>query len=413
MIKDWYGNIPSGWNIAPLKLFCYEINEKNNPIKSTKILSLMKDKGVIPYEEKGNVGNTSKTDLSGYKLAYKDSIIINSMNVKIGSVGISDYDGCVSPAYYVYKIKDNCPCITRYINYIFQTREYQKYLGRFGKGIMEIREKVASYDIKKSKIPYPDKSTQIKICNKLDTICNNIDESISNLDLLINQYNDYKRALVSKVVTEGINKTEMVKSQYEHIGFHPSSWKEVRIKRILVESSERTQEAKEEPLSMSQKYGLIPTKDMELIPNMASNFLNCKVVHINDLVFNKLKAHLGVFAKSNYEGIVSPDYAVYRAKKNDNMLYLQYLFHTPKYINQFIKYSRGIGQGLTRLYTQEFFNIKIALPSIEEQNQITEYIDKKCKEIDKIIEDKIKMKDDLLKYKKSLIYQYITGKKEV
>jgi len=413
MNDEWYGSVPNTWNVAPLKIFCDEINEKNNPIKSTNILSLMKDIGVIPYEDKGNVGNTSKTDLSGYKIAYKNSIIINSMNVKIGSVGISEYDGCVSPAYYVYKIKDNCPCITRYINYIFQTREYQKYLGRYGKGIMEIREKVSSYDIKKSKIPYPDKDTQIKICDKLDLISKNIDDSIINIEKIIEKYKEYKIALISKAVTEGIHQTEKKKSELEHIGFYPNSWKEVRLKRILSESSERTENGEEEPLSMSQKYGLIPTKEMELIPNMASDFSNCKIVHVNDLVFNKLKAHLGVFAKSNYEGIVSPDYAVYKAKNGDNMLFLQYLFHTPKYINQFIRYSRGIGQGLTRLYTQELFNIKIALPSIKEQNEITEYIDTKCNEIDKIIEDKYKMKEDLLRYKKSIIYQYITGKKEV
>ena len=220
--------------------------------------------------------------------------------------------------------------------------------------------------------------------------------------------------MITETVTKGLDKTAiMQESKFEHIGAVPAHWEVKKIKYVLSESGERTKTGKEEPLSMSQKWGLIPTKDMDMIPNMASSFDNCKIVHVNDLVFNKLKAHLGVFAKSGYEGLVSPDYAVYQAKNNDNMLFLEYVFKTPQYISQFIKYSKGVAQGLTRLYTEELFSIYIAMPPKEEQNRITEVVKERCAEIDALIAKKEAFVEEMETYKKSLIYEYVTGKKEV
>ena len=94
---EWAGNVPEDWKIIELRYATKQINESNNPIKFENILSLTNTQGVIPYEEKGNLGNISKSDISQYKIAYKNTVIINSMNLKIGSVGVSNYDGCVSP----------------------------------------------------------------------------------------------------------------------------------------------------------------------------------------------------------------------------------------------------------------------------------------------------------------------------
>ena len=84
---EWIGKYPAEWNLSPLRGIVDNINEKNNPIKFTNVLSLTNKLGVVPYEEKGDLGNISKEDISQYKIAYKDKVIINSMNLKIGSVG--------------------------------------------------------------------------------------------------------------------------------------------------------------------------------------------------------------------------------------------------------------------------------------------------------------------------------------
>lgn len=146
---------------------------------------------------------------------------------------------------------------------------------------------------------------------------------------------------------------------------------------------------------------------------MASSFVGAKITHVGDLVFNKLKAHLGVFAVSKYEGLVSPDYAVYYKTARADMRYLEYLFKTPQYILEFRKRSSGVGAGLTRLYTGDLFAMYSASPSLEEQQEIAAYLDKKCAEIDSLIASKEKFIAKLESYKKSLIYEYVTGKKEV
>ena len=190
---DWVGSIPYEWETVPLKYVISEINEKNNPIRFNNILSLTNTLGVVPYEEKGNQGNNSKEDITQYKLAYKDTIIVNSMNLKIGSVGLSKYDGCVSPVYYVFKGKSNTDI--RFINYLFQS-EFQKYLGKFGKGILEIREKIAMYDVLHAYIPYPSYDIQKRIANYLDEKCSLIDNIIVENNKEIELLNEYRVSFI-------------------------------------------------------------------------------------------------------------------------------------------------------------------------------------------------------------------------
>ena len=164
---------------------------------------------------------------------------------------------------------------------------------------------------------------------------------------------------------------------------------------------------------MSQKLGLVPTKMLDVIPNMASSFVGAKLAYVDDLVFNKLKAHLGVFSVSKYDGLVSPDYAVYYSTGKVHLKYLEYLFKTPQCISEFRKRSTGIAAGLTRLYTDGLFAIECPFPDMSEQIQIVDYLNEKCEQIDRLMAIKQAKIEKLEQYKKSLIYEYVTGKKEV
>ena len=116
---------------------------------------------------------------------------------------------------------------------------------------------------------------------------------------------------------------------------------------------------------------------------------------------------------SRYEGLVSPDYAVYYSVGRCDVRYLERIFKTPQYINEFKKRSTGVGAGLTRLYTSDLFDMYTALPSDSEQQEIAAYLDEKCAAIDSLIASKEALITELEAYKKSLIYEYVTGKKEV
>ena len=408
----WIGEIPEGWNIDRLQVALQEIVEKNSPIKTDYILSLTNNRGVIPYTDKGDVGNKSKDNLEEYKVAYPNTIVANSMNILIGSVGICDYYGCVSPVYYVFQATEKGSL--RFFNYIMSSEPFQKHLRQYANGILEIRLRLSSSNILKRYVPFPSLAEQQKIAEFLDRKCAEVDEMIALQEQIIEELKAYKQSVITEAVTKGLNPAAPMRdSGIEWIGQIPEHWTTIRIKYLLGERKERSEYGKEEPLSMSQKYGLIPTKEMDTIPNMASSFEGAKIVYPEDLVFNKLKAHLGVFATSKYNGLVSPDYAVYFGLGRALMPFMEYMFKTPQYISEFRKTATGVGSGLTRLYTSDLFSMPFPLPSIEEQGVIVTYIKEKCTDIDSLIQTKQSKIDSLKEYKKSIIYEYVTGKKEV
>ena len=273
---------------------------------------------------------------------------------------------------------------------------------------------------KKFKIVLPCLSEQKIISNFLNVKTAELDSIISKKEKLIKKLREAQRSLVLEVVTGKvkIDNCRLVKRQLgemkdsgvEWLGLMPKDWRIKRTKYLLYESNKRSVLGKEEPLSMSQKYGLIRSSDMEQIPNQSLSFKGNKLCKKGDLVFNKLKSHLGVFSVSNQEGIVSPDYAVYRPFKGTNIKFLEYLFKTPLYINEFNKYSKGVGTGLTRLYTSDLFNIVSLLPSLEEQNGIVCYINNKTAEIELLIKTVGHEIQKLKEAKQSLIYEAVTGK---
>lgn len=263
-------------------------------------------------------------------------------------------------------------------------------------------------------IPMPPLAEQERIAAFLDAECAEIDTVLEKTRASIEEYKKLKQAIITQAVTKGIRGDRPMKdSGIEWIGDIPVEWDVIRVKQLLKERNERSKEGKEEPLSMSQKVGLVPTKFLESIPNMASSFVGAKLAYVDDLVFNKLKAHLGVFSVSRYDGLVSPDYAVYCSTGKSNLKYLEYIFKTPQCIGEFRKKSTGIAAGLMRLYTEGLFSIYLPYPALSEQEEIAEYLNEKCAGIDALIVKKQQYLIEIENYKKSLIYEYVTGKKEV
>lgn len=264
------------------------------------------------------------------------------------------------------------------------------------------------------KVALPPISEQLKISQFLYSECARIDAVMEQTRASIEEYKKLKQSVITQAVTKGIRPNRPMKdSGIDWIGQIPTEWSLIRIKWLLHERNERSVFGNEEPLSMSQKYGLIPTKEMDMVPNMAASFIGAKLCYKGDLVFNKLKAHLGVFAVSHYDGLVSPDYAVYSSMGKANLKYLEYLFKTPQYIGEFKKKSTGVGAGLTRLYTDGLYSIVCGLPPIEEQSEIDRYLEEKINEMNALIAKKEQFLSELESYKKSLIFEYVTGKKEV
>ena len=403
---QWLGEIPSHWEVKRLASFFSErrvkVSDKDYPPLSVTKL------GIFPQWE--NVAKTNDGD--NRKLVRKGDFVINSRSDRKGSSGVSDKDGSVSLINIV--LKPRKVIHVGYSNYLLKSYKFIEEYYRNGRGIVADLWTTRFDEMKMIKLAIPTLIEQEAISNYLDSVTSKIDTAIAQQQKMIDLLNERKQIIINNAVTKGLNpNVKMKDSGVEWIGEIPEHWEVIRIKHLLRESKIRSMRGKEEPLSMSQSYGLIPTKNMETIPNMASSYAGAKIVRKGNLVFNKLKAHLGVFNVSKYDGLVSPDYAVYSSLGKVNLRFLEYLFKTPKCIHEFVKLITGVGAGLSRLYTSDLFSIYCAIPSLEEQNSICSYIQNRTLKIDESIMLYRKQISLLQERKQIIINDVVTGKVKV
>lgn len=404
----WVGQIPDDWNIKRGK---FTLKLLNRPVLDTdEVITCFRDGEVTLRRNRREDGFTVALKEIGYQGLEPGDLVIHGMDGFAGSIGISDSRGKSSPVLVVCDSDEN----KRYIMYYLRAMAYNDVFTALATGI-----RVRSCDLrwnKLSELPYilPSIQEQEQVAEAIESCTQNVNALMVNVQTQIEKLKSYKQSLITEVVIKGLDPTAPMKdSGVEWIGEIPAVWDTVRVKQLLRERKERSAEGKEEPLSMSQKVGLVPTKTLDAIPNPASSYVGAKLAFVNDLVFNKLKAHLGVFSVSKYDGLVSPDYAVYYSTGVVDLKYLEYLFKTPQCISEFSKRSTGIAAGLTRLYTDGLFAIECPLPPKDEQQAIVAYLDEKWTQIDRLIAIKQAKIEKLEQYKRSLIYEYVTGKREV
>ena len=200
---SWIGMIPEHWETKRVSTFLHERKEKYNGDDSLSLLSLLKGKGVIPYEEKGNIGNKAKEDVSTYKVTRKGDVVVNCMNVIIGSSGITDYDGYISPAYYSFIpiVKETSIIYKHWLS----LPQMQGAIRCMAKGILEIRLRVSSQQLLSMKIPIPPKVEQHAIVAYIDEKCKKIDTLVSELQAEIDNMKEYKQRLIADCVTGQVN----------------------------------------------------------------------------------------------------------------------------------------------------------------------------------------------------------------
>ena len=408
---EWVGAIPAAWGVHRIASHFQEIKEKNTANAYSNALQFKMGK-IIAKPQKWDEDETNET-YSAYTVVHPNTIMINGLNLEFDfvtqRVARVECNGIITSAYIALSPRNDINA--EYICYLLKSYDACRAFHSMGRGL----RKILSYsELKNKPIVVPPLAKQEHIAAFLDAECAEIDAVLEKTRASIEEYKKLKQAIITQAVTKGIRGDRPMKdSGIEWIGDIPAEWDVIRVKQLLKERNERSKEGKEEPLSMSQKVGLVPTKFLESIPNMASSFVGAKLAYVDDLVFNKLKAHLGVFSVSRYDGLVSPDYAVYCSTGKSNLKYLEYIFKTPQCIGEFRKKSTGIAAGLMRLYTEGLFSIYLPYPALSEQEEIAEYLNEKCAGIDALIVKKQQYLIEIENYKKSLIYEYVTGKKEV
>ena len=415
---EWIGEIPADWNIKRVKAVLCERNESNNPIRTDKILSLTNDRGVIPYEEKGDVGNKSKEDLTGYKLAYPGDIVLNSMNVFIGSVALSSYFGCVSPVYYMLYPRNKNDSVS-FFNYLFQTKELQTKLHGYGNGIMEIRMRIQMSKLNSVQLPVPPSDVQHKIANYLDRKCSRIDAIIARQQEVIEKLKAYKLSVITEAVTKGLNPNVPMKdSGVEWIGEIPEHWKIAKLKNYchlktgITPSTSNAEWFDGEvqwftPGDFNESYQLAKSKRTLSINALESSV--AVVAPVNTVMIIGIGATAGKVGFSVVEcsfnqqitalltNSVNPKFLMYWMIANSKFLRETALFTTLPILN-----NQTIGSYLL-----------LCPENDTEEKQIADYLDEKCNELECTIAAKEKIISKLAEYKKALIYEVVTGKREV
>lgn len=418
---EWIGEIPEGWEIKRLGAILQERNEVNNPIQTTSILSLTNNRGVIPYSEKGNQGNKAKDDLTGYKIAHIGDIVLNSMKVIIGSVGLSNYYGAVSPVYYMLFPRNNIETNIQYYNYLFQTTAFQQSLRGYGNGILEIRMRIQMQKLKTVLLPVPTFLEQSNITVYLDASLSKLNILLSKIRSSIEEYKKLKQAVITQAVTKGVRgEREMKDSGVGWIGAIPKDWEIKRLKSFctIVDCKNRTPD-----VFPDGKYTVVRTtciKDCSFSyeGSYQTDTTNFKAwtlkgqPHKGDIFFTR-EAPVGeACLVPNADNLCMGQRVMFfRPEDNSDARYIMYSIYGPL-VREYIA-SKNSGSTVGHLKLGQVACIPIFYCPPLEQKEIADYLDAKCAEIAGLIAKKEQLVKELENYKKSLIYEVVTGKREV
>ena len=353
----------------------------------------------------------------GFQVQSNDILITTRGTIgKIFRISKEFHKGIIHPCIIKFRINDNLYDY-ELLELIFNNSDIisRQLLYESNSTTIEV---IYSDTLKSIKVPCWEMPLQKKIRDYLKAKCTEIDALSSDIQSEIDTLQAYKRSVIAETVTNGLDKNVPMKgSGVDWIGDIPSNWSVSKLGNVLTLRNERNNKPLEEVnlISLYTDRGVVQHADLEKTSgNIAQNADGYKIVHKNDIVVNIILAWMGAMGISDYDGVTSPAYDVYKIKMDKIFPhYCHYILRSPAMAGECYRYGRGIMMMRWRTYSTEFKKIKIPLPPIEEQKKISDFLDEKCKEIDYVILQKQEQLEVLLNYKKSLIYEYVTGKKEV
>ena len=316
--------------------------------------------------------------------------------------------------YHTIILRSNSGYNNKYFAYLFKSDIWRSQIRSRVSGIklFSITQKI----LRETTIIIPPVEEQKRIVKFLDIKVSEIDNVILKTKESIEEYRKYKKAVIIEGITKGLDKSMvLVDTDNIHIPKIPVHWKMKKIKYIFEIKKDIAGKEGYDILSITQKG--IKVKDISKNEGqIAQNYSNYQLVDIGDFAMNHMDLLTGWVDISKYVGVTSPDYRVFRfinAADYDAKYYLYFMQMC--YMNRIFY---GLGQGVSnlgrwRLQAEKFLNFTIPNPPLAEQQEIADYLDKKCAEIDNLIAKKEKLVEEMEAYKKSIIYEYVTGKKEV
>lgn len=406
-----FPEIPKNWQLKKLKFLLDEVNIRSETGDET-LLSLSKYKGVIPKDSLDERAGSAST-LVGYKKVFKHNLVINKMQAVNGLLAVSELEGITSPDYSVYSAKDNSVNI-HYIAFLLNQPEYLAEMKKRVTGVMEGFIRLYTDDLYDIKAILPSIKEQNCIVDFLQKKLVEIDQAIAIKEQQIALLNERKQIVIQKAVTQGLDpNVPMKNSGVEWIGQIPEHW-ECKPSRYAFRAVKRfKRDGTEIKFSVTQKWGVIPTDEMQESATQAVSFDGFQICLEDDLVLNKYKAHLGVFWRAPSRGLITGNYTVFEPLKGINSKYFELLYHTPVYIDIFRTIVYGVIEGMMPLYNNDFYDMLSIVPPLEEQLAIVQYVEEQQKEFSKIERVFLGQIEKLKEYKTTLINDAVTGKIKV
>ena len=426
---EWLGIIPENWKVLKVKNIAKRKSDKNRPDK--QVLSLYRELGIVIKSERDDNHNVTSENTDNYRYVEENDIVVNKMKAWQGSIAVSAYTGIVSPAYYVYKLT-NQSVLPWFVHYMLRCKAYLPEYRRLSGGIRLGQWDLSDENFKNIPLTIPATiEEQKQIVDYLDAKCSKIDEIIEKQQAIIEKLKEYKLSVITEAVTSGLNhKREMTDSHVLGIGCIPKNWNITKLKYLFGNGDDGL---KIGPFGSAMK-GKTLENGIYKVYNQAhliQNNFSLNRHFVSEDTFNDLKAYeikpgdvlfsmMGTIGKCQImpegypKGIM--DSHLLKARLNEKVIPEFFIYAYDKdFSNQVIQQLLYISNGtiMNGLNSTILKNVYIALPPLEEQEEIVEFLNNFTKNIDYRISAKAKIVEKLQEYKKSLIYEVVTGKKEV
>lgn len=419
---DWIGKIPDEWTTRQIR-YLFEIRDERNykPLSEVNLISVYTDKGVLQHSDIEQTTGNKAQNADGYKHVYKNDLVVNIILCWMGALGISDFDGVTSPAYDVYSPKNLDLIFPKYYHYLFRTPQFNGKCYTEGRGIMQMRWRTYSSEFKSIKIPLPPLSEQTKIANFLDKKCAQIDSIIEESKKSIEEYKSWKQSMIFEAVTGKNLSCKKKDSGIDWIRKIPDEWEVCKLKYLLKTNLQYGANSSgiEFNENLPRYVRITDIKSSEALYEKGKLSLSEEdsigyLLQDGDILFARSGATVGktFLYHSNIGKAAFAGYLI-RAQLNENL--------NPKFLSYYTL-SSGYDEWKNRIFIQatiqnigadKYANMEIPFPPLSEQESIAKFLDAKCAQIDSLISEKKSLIQDLAEYKKSLIFEAVTGKRRV
>ena len=402
---EWIGRIPSEWKMHPLAIYFAENNRPNSDLGSVKALQFKYGEIVQKPNNGKELTDKDRVLLEKYTVVLPDDIVVNGLNLNydLKSLRVAKVreEGIITSAYIVLRPRNYANA--SYYNYYLKALDFQKIFHGMGVGI---RLTLSYNELRSMLIPVPSKDEQQHIADYLDKKCGEIDELIALQEHMIAQLTDYKQSVITEAVTKGLNPdAELVLSGIDWIGDVPKHWNIIKIGFIF-----DNLDYLREPISAELRERNNPQYDYYgasgVIDKIDHYNVDDKVLLIGEDGANLIMRNLPLVYKAEGKFWVNNHAHILKPKK-DNYDYMAHSLEAANYRN----YITGSAQ--PKLSQENLQAVKIPVPPLSEQQSIATYLDTKCSEIDSLIAIKQQKIETLKDYKKSVIYEAVTGKMSI